>query len=301
VFKRIILSAAIASILSFIPTVRADPVEEVFAGGPTPTKEWSLKDLNADLPSDWTGYNFLVLEFRASSPQRFDLLIRTSDKTISKRIHPFQNTLVRAAIPLKYFSDAPTGGNDLASLVNHAGLSYFINIENGGYGPLNNVQAIGVDMHDPLGSPKLEIESVSLAKDSPGDAVLDPKVIVDEFGQWIPADWPGKAKSLDDLKAAWNEIRRIRGYVRQRDGVLSCRADRRQMVVHRPRWTLFLVQRRQRHRHLRRHANRRARNHFFDDSPFWRTRERSKFRRRFWRRGDGILFHAEYSAPISRK
>lgn len=204
-FKRAILSAAIASILTLIPTAKADPVQEVFNGSGVVSKEWTLKELDADLPSDWSSYNFLVLEFRASSPQRFDLLIRTSDKTISKRIHPFQNTLVRAAIPLKYFSEAPSGGNDLASLVNHAGLSYFINIENGGYGPLTNVQAIGVDMHDPLGSPKLEIQSVSLAKDSPGDAVLDPKVIVDEFGQWIPADWPGKVKSLDDLKQAWNE------------------------------------------------------------------------------------------------
>jgi hypothetical protein len=27
--------------------------------------------------------------------------------------------------------------------------------------------------------------------------------LVDEFGQWISADWPGKAKTIDDLKTAW--------------------------------------------------------------------------------------------------
>jgi len=183
--------------------LRADPVSAVFDGAGKVSKEWTLKVLNPDLPADWSAYNFLVLEFRASSPQRFELELHTAQKTISKRIHPFQNVLVRACIPLKYFAAVPSGGNDLASLGNHAGLSYFINNEGGGYGPLNQVQGIGITMRDPLNSPKLELQSVTLAKDSPGDAVLDPKVIVDEFGQWIPADWPGKAKSLGDLKSAW--------------------------------------------------------------------------------------------------
>jgi hypothetical protein len=59
-------------------------------------------------------------------------------------------------------------------------------------------------MDDPIGSPVLEIRSVRLNRESPGDAVLDSQPLVDRFGQWIHADWPGKAKSLDDLKAAWN-------------------------------------------------------------------------------------------------
>ncbi len=78
-----------------------------------------------------------------------------------------------------------------------------MSIENGGYGPLNEVDALGVTMRDPVGSPKFELRSVTLAKDSPGDAVLEPKLLVDEFGQWIPADWPEKAHSIDDLKKAW--------------------------------------------------------------------------------------------------
>jgi hypothetical protein len=120
-------------------------------------------------------------------------------------LHPFQNALVRAAIPLSYFSAAATGGSDLASLTNKLGGSYFMSIEFGGYGPINEVQAFGVTMRDPVGAPRLEIRSISLAKDSPGDEVLEPRLLVDEFGQWIPAEWPGKAKTLEGLKKVWND------------------------------------------------------------------------------------------------
>jgi hypothetical protein len=72
-------------------------------------------------------------------------------------------------------------------------------------GPLDNVVAVGVQMSSPVGKPTLEIRSVQLAKEDPGDAVLEPKPLVDQFGQWIPADWPGKASSLDALRKAWGE------------------------------------------------------------------------------------------------
>ena len=183
---------------------QAGPVEVVFQGRGAVSRLWTLKELNPDLPSDWSGYNFLVLEFRASSPQRIELELHTPGKVIAKRLHPFQNALVRAAIPLKYFSAPSSGGYDLASMSNKLGGSYFMNIGSGGYGPLNEVQAIGVTMRDPVGSPRLEIQSVSLARESPGDEVLEPKLLVDPFGQWIPADWPGKARTLEDLKKAWD-------------------------------------------------------------------------------------------------
>jgi hypothetical protein len=35
------------------------------------------------------------------------------------------------------------------------------------------------------------------------DTIFGPVPLVDEFGQWILADWPGKAKTTNDLKTAW--------------------------------------------------------------------------------------------------
>jgi hypothetical protein len=58
-------------------------------------------------------------------------------------------------------------------------------------------------MANPAGAPVLEIRSVELARDDPGDALLEKGALVDEFGQWIHDDWPAKAKSLEQLKADW--------------------------------------------------------------------------------------------------
>ena len=80
----------------------ADPKTIVF-NQTVATQQWTLKELNPDLPSDWTGYDFLVLEFRASSSQRFELGLQTADQLISKRIHPFPGVWVRAAIPLRFY------------------------------------------------------------------------------------------------------------------------------------------------------------------------------------------------------
>jgi hypothetical protein len=201
------LSTALCIFLFFVAgfataAENAEPRRVVFDGVNTEYK-WPLKELAPDLPSDWTDYNFLVLEMRASSPERFQLQIFTKDAVVAKRIQPFQNTWVRAAIPLVYFRRAAREGSDLAATYNKHRESYWININFGGWANLGEVEAIGVQMDGPIGRPALEIRSVTLAKDDPGDAVLEPKVVVDEFGQWIPADWPGKARSLGDLKKAW--------------------------------------------------------------------------------------------------
>jgi hypothetical protein len=194
--------------LFLVPLVTsAAPVKVTFQGANS-GQRWTLAELNPDLPADFTGYNFLVLEMRASSPQRFELQLITAGArggttTIGKTIHPFSNVWVRAAIPLRFYREPAGSAVDLAATFNQPRNSYWINIHSGPTGPLTNVQALAVNMRDAVGSPTLEIRSVTLAREDPGDAVLDPKPVVDEFGQWMPEDWPGKAKSLEDLRAAW--------------------------------------------------------------------------------------------------
>jgi hypothetical protein len=58
-------------------------------------------------------------------------------------------------------------------------------------------------MRYPHGSPTLEIRSVTLSKTDPGDDILEGKPLIDEFGQYTHAEWPGKAHSQADLKKAW--------------------------------------------------------------------------------------------------
>jgi hypothetical protein len=60
-------------------------------------------------------------------------------------------------------------------------------------------------MESPVNSPLLEVRSISLAKTSPGDAVLDGTPLVDEFGQYVHEAWPGKADTPEQLQKAWRE------------------------------------------------------------------------------------------------
>ena len=179
----------------------AETLRVVFEGA-TSEHRWALKEVNPDLPSDWSAFEFLVMELRASSPQRFELRFHTAGGTRSQRIHPFPGAWIRAAVPVKYFLRPDREGFDLASMGNKPRGSFWINLS-GAVGPLNAVEALGVAMQNPVGKPTLEIRSVRLAKEDPGDEVLEPKPLVDEFGQWIPADWPGKATTLEQLKRAW--------------------------------------------------------------------------------------------------
>ncbi len=192
------------ALLSTTPARAALPIKVVF-DQPVSAHEWSLAGLNPALPADWTGYDFLVLEFRASSSQRFELGLQTATQHISKRIHPFAGVWVRAAVPLRFYRQGLGNALDLAATVNQPRNSYWINIESGGHGPTTDVRGLTVTMRYPVGTPPptLEIHAVALAQTDPGDAVLEGTPLIDEFGQYTHADWPGKARSEPDLKKAW--------------------------------------------------------------------------------------------------
>jgi hypothetical protein len=182
---------------------RAAPVQATFSGARS-ERSWTIKELNADIPSDWSQYNFLVLEFKASSSQRFGLGLQTANRKLTKTIHPFAGVWVRASIPLRYYRQPAGDGADLAATFNQPRSSYWINIHSDAYGPTTNVTALTVTMDYPIGAPTLEIRSVTLATNDPGDAVLEGKPLIDAFGQYTRVDWPGKAQSIDDLKKAWS-------------------------------------------------------------------------------------------------
>jgi hypothetical protein len=195
------LLAVVMLLLLGVRSIPAAPQRVVFEGAESEHR-WALKELNPNLPADWTGYDFLELEMKASSPQRFFLTFYSSNLVQRRQMLPLPNVWIRAAVPLQYYRQPNRAGFDLASAGKVPRNSFWIGT-GGVYGSLNAVEAIGVTMQAPLGKPALEIRSVRLSKDDPGSDILDKKPVVDEFGQWIPADWPGKIKSLDQLKKEW--------------------------------------------------------------------------------------------------
>jgi hypothetical protein len=168
----------------------------------SPESSVAWGSLNPDLPADWTPYEFLVLEFKASSSQRFQLGIDTAQGRIAKRIAPFAGVWVRAAVPLRFYRQPAGSAVDLAATYNQPRGSYWINIS-GAHGPTTSVKGLTFRMDRPVGKPTLAVRSVTLAKTDPGDAVLEGKPLVDEFGQYAHAAWPGKVGTLDELRQAW--------------------------------------------------------------------------------------------------
>jgi len=183
------------------------PIRATFTGSQQ-TYSWRLEDLDPALPADWSEYTHLVLEWRASHSQRFGLGLDTDRGRITRLVGPFAGVWVRASIPLRFYREPPGSAIDLAATYNQPRSSYWINLGNaGGRGParFRQVHGLSVTMWNPVGRPTIEIRSVSLATSDPGDAVLEGKPLIDQFGQYARLEWPEKAHSLDQLRAAWAE------------------------------------------------------------------------------------------------
>ncbi len=177
----------------------ASTARTVTFDGAISTHQWALKDLNPQWPADWSGYNFLVLEMRVSTPQRFSLWVYTADGPHRIEIQPLgQGVWMRAAVPLQYFVSQDQSGNDLASATNRKYNSFWISVW-GPYGSIKNVQGLGVTMFYPINKPTLEIRSMTLVKDDPGSAFLTDAATTDQFKQWALGDWPRKIKSPEQL------------------------------------------------------------------------------------------------------
>ena len=171
--------------------------------GTVSEKKWAIKELNSDLPADWSSFGFLTFEMKASTTQRFNISLYDSAGIRRLTIQPFQGAWVRASIPLVHFQKRNTQGMDMAAIGKTARTGYWIGFS-GMVGPIKHVDSLGVLMRQPIDSQTLEIRNVRLTMTAM-DTIFGPVPLIDQFGQWIPADWPGKAKTIEDLKAAWDQ------------------------------------------------------------------------------------------------
>ncbi|MDR2384710.1 MAG: hypothetical protein LBD80_03455 [Tannerella sp.] len=166
-------------------------------------RKFAVRDISPGLPDDWTDYNFVVLEFKCTTSQRFHVGFTTKSGYNELRIMTYTpGAWVRMAIPLKFYRQLPGSAVDLAATYNQPRYTGWINL-GGKRGPLEGVDSIGIRMRVPVNDPEFEIRSISLSKDDPGDEYLGEVPAVDAFGQWNLGDWEGKIKSLEELKKEW--------------------------------------------------------------------------------------------------
>lgn len=164
---------------------------------------FALKDINRDLPRDWDDYEYVVLEYKITTAQRFQLGFTTDSGYNELRIMCYvPNAWNRLAIPLHYFEDLPDPAYDVAATMNHPRYTGWINL--GGHrGPMHGVDSVCVRMRRAIGNPEIFIRNITLSKEDPGDAYLEDTPAIDRFGQSIRVDYPEKVSSLEELQAQW--------------------------------------------------------------------------------------------------
>ena len=69
-------------LLALTNLAQAAPQKATFASDVS-TVSWPLADLDPALPADWTDAEFLVIEFRSSSSQRFELGLVSDEGKVS--------------------------------------------------------------------------------------------------------------------------------------------------------------------------------------------------------------------------
>ncbi len=165
--------------------------------------KFSLEDISPGLPADWDGYEFVVLEFMITSPQRFHVGFTTETGYNELRVMNYTpKGWNRLAIPLSFYREPPAARSDLAATYNQPRYTGWINLS-GQRSPMRGVDSMGIRMHAPIGDPVMKLRSVSLAKEDPGDQYLGDIPVVDEFGQYNLGDWEGKIYSLEELQEEW--------------------------------------------------------------------------------------------------
>jgi hypothetical protein len=178
----------------------ADGSRQLVFDGVLSEHRLALKDIDPAMPSDWTGYTHLVMEMKASTPQRFALWAYTADGPRRIELQPFgQNVWLRASIPLQYFRGMDKAGTDLASTINRRTNSFWMSVW-GPFGDLKSVEALGFAMQYPINRPTIELRSIHLAKQDEGSEFLEGQPVVDEFGQWAHVDYPRKIHSPAQLE-----------------------------------------------------------------------------------------------------
>lgn len=201
--KNHIIIVSLFSLLIFFGCTKEESIHAFTFQDEAYEYKWALTELNPDLPSDWSPYNYLVLEIKVSSPQNFEFGFTTENGLLTKSIYPFSGAWIRFVIPLDFYRRENTKGSEMSDTWNQPQAVGWMNIYGGGFGRLKGIDSIYVKMETPLRNPTLVIRSVTLSKSEVKEMVMESTKMVDEFGQWIPKKWSGKALSIDDLKRAW--------------------------------------------------------------------------------------------------
>jgi len=166
-------------------------------------QKFAIRDISPSLPENWDDYNWVVLEYKISTAQRFHIGFTTDYGYNELRVMSYvPNAWNKLAIPLKFYRRLPDAALDLATTFNQPRYTGCINL-GGQRGALHGVDSIGIRMRAPVGNPTFELRSIALSVEDPGDEYLESRPAVDEFGQSNLVDYEDKIYSMEQLQAEW--------------------------------------------------------------------------------------------------
>lgn len=168
--------------------------------------EFQIAKLGLGAIDNWEDYQYMVIEIKSSTAQRFLLGIDTDNGLHEKRTHVLPQAWVKLCIPLDYYREKPKPGSDLAATVNKPqnGVG-FQHIEGGTVGPLTGVKGLSIKYYTPLDNPEIRIRSFKLTNEYETPSYLEDVPYVDEFGQWNLGEFEGKVHSMEELQAIWDK------------------------------------------------------------------------------------------------
>jgi hypothetical protein len=145
---------------------------------------------------DWTAFKTITWMFTSSSTTGWDFSIHVRhNKAYTMRVHPYADVTIKAALPMTFvtrdfMNNRMFNGYAISSWASHVEPS--------------DVDAIIIAM-SPNHDVTLKFGPIALESEAVNGGALVSKPLVDEFGQWIAADWPGKVHSLAELRSAWKK------------------------------------------------------------------------------------------------
>ncbi len=193
-------------------------------------QKFALEDISPGLPDNWDDYEFVVLEFMITTPQRFQVGFTTEGGYNELRIMSYTpGAWNKLAIPLSFFREPPAARSDLAATFNQPRYTGWINLT-GQRSPMRGIDSIGIRMLAPIGDPVMKLRSVSLEEEDPGDKYLENIPVVNEFGQYNLGEWKDKVQSLEELQERWEAedrepVDRAQYHYSKYGGYLDARLD----------------------------------------------------------------------------
>jgi hypothetical protein len=145
-------------------------------------------------PTDWRAWRSIQYTFTASTIETIS--IGFSDGTVTKnfRTEPLPGIRIAGVIPFDSFVQTRTM-NPLLPLGYKVWLDRLFTFE--------RVEEIVFAMRYPGRTSRLTVDNFTLRKDVPADDILDRRPLIDEYGQWIPEEWPNKAHDDRELRDLW--------------------------------------------------------------------------------------------------